>query len=387
MFDKVFISYASEDFLFAEQLFNYLAYHNFIPWLDKKSLLPGQNWDYEIKKALREAHYIILLLSENSVQKRGYVQREFKMVLTFCEEKLDDDIYLVPVKINECNVPVSLSKYQWINFNDDNALFNVVTGLNVQRKKFIQEENKRIAAHQTFPYQTIEIRKSYGSYITADIRISYFQFTGNDNESIAEINAIIKGQAYLDLVQTRQSFLYNSQDDPVDWPIHARQWSYETQTKPELITSKLVTFTTFDYTYMGGAHGSYVLSGASYLLSPLRKMELIHLIDYIEHKKCLSFLSKFCIIRLREIEREFYGPLEGEGEMFATMVDKRIVSPKWDTFRYHYFSKNGLEIIFNTGSIAGYAFGQHIVSIPFETLKSNLSNTKMLEEIQEAANI
>jgi hypothetical protein len=105
MFDKVFISYASEDFSFAVELYNYLLNSTFTPWLDKKSLLPGQNWDFQIKKALREAHYIVILLSKHSVQKRGYVQGEFKTVLTYCEEKLDDDIYLIPVKINKCEVP------------------------------------------------------------------------------------------------------------------------------------------------------------------------------------------------------------------------------------------------------------------------------------------
>ena len=69
MFDKVFISYAKEDFEFAQKLYDYLSENGFKPWLDKKNLLPGQQWDYEIKKGLREANYVILLLSENSVKK------------------------------------------------------------------------------------------------------------------------------------------------------------------------------------------------------------------------------------------------------------------------------------------------------------------------------
>ncbi|QBR12566.1 toll/interleukin-1 receptor domain-containing protein [Sphingobacterium sp. CZ-2] len=105
MFDKVFISYAKEDYVFAEKLYDFLAENNFKPWLDKKNLLPGQEWDFEIKKGLRDANYVILLLSDNSVQKRGYVQREFKIALKYYEEKLEDDIYLIPIKINKCDVP------------------------------------------------------------------------------------------------------------------------------------------------------------------------------------------------------------------------------------------------------------------------------------------
>ncbi|WP_324670754.1 toll/interleukin-1 receptor domain-containing protein [Hymenobacter sp. GOD-10R] len=112
MHDKVFISYAKEDYRFAESLYNFLNSNNFQPWIDKKGILPGQDWNFIIRKALREANYIILLLSDTSVQKRGYVQREFKLALEYYEEKLEDDIYLIPLKINDCQVPDRLSKFQ-----------------------------------------------------------------------------------------------------------------------------------------------------------------------------------------------------------------------------------------------------------------------------------
>jgi hypothetical protein len=53
----------------------------------------------------------------------------------------------------------SLSKYQWVNFHDDNALYSVVTSLETQRSKFIAEENKKIAAGETFRYQSSRVSK------------------------------------------------------------------------------------------------------------------------------------------------------------------------------------------------------------------------------------
>ena len=43
------------------------------PWLDEDRLLPGQDWDREIRRAIEHADVVIVCLSERS-EKRGYVQ-------------------------------------------------------------------------------------------------------------------------------------------------------------------------------------------------------------------------------------------------------------------------------------------------------------------------
>jgi hypothetical protein len=74
----VFISYAREDFDAARILYDDLRAAGLIPWLDKESLLPGQQWEIEIKKAIENSTYFLAVLSSNSVDKRGYVQKEFQ---------------------------------------------------------------------------------------------------------------------------------------------------------------------------------------------------------------------------------------------------------------------------------------------------------------------
>ena len=142
MHNKIFISYAKEDINFAEKLYSFLEENDFYPWLDKKDLLPGQDWNLIITKTLREADYIIVLLSHNSVQKRGYVQREFKLALDYYEEKLDDDIYLIPLKINNCEIPLKLSKFQWIDYDENDSFEKILKSLNLQRKKLLDYDHK-----------------------------------------------------------------------------------------------------------------------------------------------------------------------------------------------------------------------------------------------------
>ena len=137
MFREVFISHAKEDIEYAEDLYDFLIENNYEPWLDKKKLRVGANWDYEIKKALKNSTFVILLLSSNSVNKRGYIQREFKYALEYSETKLNDDIYIIPILLDKCKVPDDLSKFQWIEIDENNSREQILESLNYQREKYI----------------------------------------------------------------------------------------------------------------------------------------------------------------------------------------------------------------------------------------------------------
>lgn len=137
MFKEVFISYAREDYKVAEELYNYLVQKEYSPWLDKKKLKVGSNWDYEIKQALKKSTFAILLLSTTSVKKRGYVQKEFKNAVEYSEKKLTDDIYIIPILLDRCDVPDSLSRFQWIEINNENSMEEILSSLNFQRQKYL----------------------------------------------------------------------------------------------------------------------------------------------------------------------------------------------------------------------------------------------------------
>ncbi len=140
LYDKVFISYAKEDYRYAVELYDYLKHHGYEPWLDKKCLLPGSNWEFEINRALKESDFIIPLLSSTSVSKRGYVQKEYKLAMQYWEQRLEDDIYIIPVLINECKVPESLRRFQWVRYADSTFTF-ILQALNAQRKILIEQAN------------------------------------------------------------------------------------------------------------------------------------------------------------------------------------------------------------------------------------------------------
>ena len=58
---RVFLCHASQDKPAVRELYKRLSAENWIdPWLDEENLLPGQDFDFEIIKALRDADAIII---------------------------------------------------------------------------------------------------------------------------------------------------------------------------------------------------------------------------------------------------------------------------------------------------------------------------------------
>ena len=101
----VFLSYASPDRDRVLEFHDYLSSQGFNVWMDKRRLKGGQNWDFQIKRALQQAVVIIVFLSSNSVDRRGYAQREIKLALDQARDKLIDDIYLIPVMLDR-GIPI-----------------------------------------------------------------------------------------------------------------------------------------------------------------------------------------------------------------------------------------------------------------------------------------
>src|SRR6476660_3809331 len=101
---RVFISYARQDTEAANRLYNDLKLSGLEPWLDTESLLGGENWRISIKEAIRNSRYFVALLSSNSVEKIGYVQRELKEALEVLLEFPQSKRFIIPVRLDETRV-------------------------------------------------------------------------------------------------------------------------------------------------------------------------------------------------------------------------------------------------------------------------------------------
>jgi len=83
-------------------------------WLDKESLLPGQDWELEIRKAVRSADIVVVCLSQRFNQ-AGFRQKEVRLALDTALEQPEGEIFIIPVRLEECENLGSLSKWQWVD--------------------------------------------------------------------------------------------------------------------------------------------------------------------------------------------------------------------------------------------------------------------------------
>jgi hypothetical protein len=133
-----FLCYAKEDIETVRQFAGRLKAEGWIdPWFDEEDILPGQKWEDHVVQAVRESHAVIVFLSRVAVEKEGFFHKELTLALDTAEEKPDGTIFIIPVRLDICNVPIRLAQYQYVDyFGDDikkeRVYKNLLTALRVR---------------------------------------------------------------------------------------------------------------------------------------------------------------------------------------------------------------------------------------------------------------
>jgi len=185
---RVFLCHASQDKPIVRDLYQRLLAEYWIdPWLDEEKLLPGHDWrEVEIPKAVRNSDVVLVALSKNAVNKDGYIQKEIKMALDAAEEKPEGTIFIIPIRIDDCDVPQRLTRYHWVNYFEPDSYRQIIKSLQTRafalnvniifaidlsnREKEILFwiakglANKEIASHLGTSYQTVknQVNSLYG---------------------------------------------------------------------------------------------------------------------------------------------------------------------------------------------------------------------------------
>ena len=137
---RVFLSYASQDKLAVRELYERLKAEGWIdPWLDEEKLTLGQYWTSVIEDALDVADVVLIFLSKNSVQKEGFIQRELNYAWEISLEKPRSVIFLIPFRLDDCEVPRYLRSRQWGDYFGENKESTYQTLLRSLRERHRQK--------------------------------------------------------------------------------------------------------------------------------------------------------------------------------------------------------------------------------------------------------
>ncbi|MFN8414656.1 MAG: SUMF1/EgtB/PvdO family nonheme iron enzyme [Anaerolineales bacterium] len=114
---RVFLCHSSNDKPAVRELYQKLRAEPWIePWLDEEELYPGDDWDLAIEKAVENSDVVLVCLSNGSINKRGFVQKELRFALDVALEMPEETIFIVPLRLEECTPPRSLRDWQYADY-------------------------------------------------------------------------------------------------------------------------------------------------------------------------------------------------------------------------------------------------------------------------------
>ena len=112
---NVFLSYSRSDAPMVDKIASDLQKEGIDIWLDRKDIIPGQNWEQQIRRALTDATFVVVFISKSSLQSKA-VQYEYRAA--FQNQERMGGTRLLPVLLEKVELPEFLSKIQYADFTE-----------------------------------------------------------------------------------------------------------------------------------------------------------------------------------------------------------------------------------------------------------------------------
>ena len=139
---KVFLCHAHSDKEVVRDLYRRLTKDGVDAWLDKEKLLPGQDWELEIRKAVREADVVAVCLSKQFNQ-AGFRQKEIRLALDTAIDKPEGSTFILPARLENSEVPDSLRKWHGVDLFESDGYENLMRALRTRAEAIRSEIGAR----------------------------------------------------------------------------------------------------------------------------------------------------------------------------------------------------------------------------------------------------
>jgi formylglycine-generating enzyme required for sulfatase activity len=131
---KVFLCHAHADRIAVRALYLRLKREGVDAWLDKEKLLPGADWELEIRKAVGETDVVVVCLSKQFNQ-AGFRQKEVRIALDTAMEQPEGEIFIIPARLEECENLESLRKWHWVDLFEEDGHQNLIRALRARAER------------------------------------------------------------------------------------------------------------------------------------------------------------------------------------------------------------------------------------------------------------
>ena len=118
---QVFLLHARQDEEAVHRIYRRLVREGADVWLDQEKLMPGQDWVYEIHKAIHGSDIVIACLSKQFNKQGGFRHEELRIALEKAASLPDGGIFLIPARLEKCELPESLCRWQCVDLFEGNG--------------------------------------------------------------------------------------------------------------------------------------------------------------------------------------------------------------------------------------------------------------------------
>ena len=112
---NIFLIYAHGDKEAVRKLHQRIVRDGINAWLDAQNLQPGQDWQHEIRRAILNSDLVLVCLTRKFGKQPGYRHEELKIALEKAKVLEDGRIFIIPVRLERCKMPDSLSHLQRVD--------------------------------------------------------------------------------------------------------------------------------------------------------------------------------------------------------------------------------------------------------------------------------
>jgi hypothetical protein len=118
---QVFLSYSRLDSRIVRGFHRRLLARGITVWMDVENILGGEDWRTAIRNAIRGSQLMLIFLSRKVVAREGYLQYEILEALDESRRKPPGQIFLIPVRLDDCAIHPRLEPFQCASLATEHA--------------------------------------------------------------------------------------------------------------------------------------------------------------------------------------------------------------------------------------------------------------------------
>jgi DNA-binding response OmpR family regulator len=132
---SLFLSYARADVQIVKKIYQVLSRQGYKPWMDVHDITGGEDWLHAINTAIDKSELFVPILSNNSVNRRGMIIKEMQRALEKWRGMLPDDIYVIPIRLDDCPFPELIQHIQILDWDGGKGKSKLFRAIEVAMKR------------------------------------------------------------------------------------------------------------------------------------------------------------------------------------------------------------------------------------------------------------